>query len=241
MPRKVSTQEEHFHTFRADTERLGYENIKNRIERMLKENDLIFPRYIISFEYGKQTGKPHFQGFIATYLKAKSAYATKVGSYFKDLEASEKSFKPMKEDFWKTYICKDDKIIFSKGYTEKEIQDFHDQYDHNYARKVSNDAKHKKARANHKKESFNQLVDKFKLKGITMHSSGWDIAEAYIDLIEEGENPYESNEFQQRCICKSVQRRLLYSEATPEQLAKFKRIKAKDIIGGVWVDPIDFI
>lgn len=240
MPRKVDTDNLFTNTFRLDTDRLGLEYTNSLIELFLKENDLLFSKYIISYELGSETGKGHYQGFIIHHIQS-TGYQTRCSRYFSNYKSSEKSFAPVKKEFFKTYVCKDGNIKWSKGYSDEEIKDLCDQYDPNYARTVNANAKRQVQRSSTKKDRFNELVGQLTSKGVTHSSTGWEIAEAYLDVIQEGENPYEPNDFQIKCVIKSVQRHLIYSNATPEQLQRYKRLRAKDIIGGVWTDPVDFI
>lgn len=232
MPRVVDTNYVAEHTFRADTERLGEEYIKKLIDSFLTDYDSQLHRYIISFERGSETDKPHFQGYIEHHFKA-NGYAQNVGKYFKELKPHEKSFAPKQKDFWKVYIVKDGDIRWLKGFSDEELAELRSQYDPNF--KQNNKKGQSQAKRDAQKKNF--FIDMMKYmedNGINYSTSGWEIAETLLDYYEL-ELKCEPNDFQLRCYCKSIQRHFMYSQATPEQLKNYRRARAKVIIGHEWV------
>lgn len=83
--------------------------------------------YLVYREYGDDTGKLHYQGFVEFDSSHLSAHKERFSRLFKDYPKGKKSSAIMKKEQYKVYITKDKDRILSKGYTEGWIQELETQ------------------------------------------------------------------------------------------------------------------
>lgn len=114
-------------TIRIDL--LGHDvgSLEEYIKAFLDKNDQDLERYIISFEESAVKGKMHYQG-IMIHKCTHEAIRGRVNRYFEEWKKGSKSCSPVKKlGDYLVYICKQKNIVFSKGYTDEEIEEFKSQ------------------------------------------------------------------------------------------------------------------
>lgn len=108
-------------TIRIDLRDKDVGALEEYIRLFLQKNDEDLEKYIISFEESKVVGKMHYQG-ILIHKCTHEAIRGRINRYFEEWKKGSKSCAPVKKlHEYTVYICKQKNIIFSKGYTDEEI------------------------------------------------------------------------------------------------------------------------
>lgn len=184
-----------------------------------------YEKYLVYEEESDKTKKLHYQGIIwLPDSKAHNAIKNRFSNHFSDWTRGQKSMALVRKEQYEIYITKDKKRVWSKGYTQEEIEQLESQsYHKNVKQPVLT--------------SFQRAYQYCKDHGLTTSSDGWQIAEMLIDYYRDNVK-CEANDFQIKNMAKSIYTHCVYEKSkeqnNPEIYANYRRQRAKEIMGCSW-------
>lgn len=186
-----------------------------------------YDKYLVYDEISDKKKKPHYQGII-WYKDEKEAKAAKTRyteMFGKTHPKSLKSMIKVNTDNYEIYITKGGKVFCSKDYTEDKILE------------LQTKSYKKPTKKTTQKSQFSKILDYCKESNLQCTANGWEIA-ALILKYYTHEVKCEPNDFQIKCMAKSIQRQLCYEysqESGKNVFNNYIQQRAKDIIGHEWI------
>lgn len=212
------------------------EQLRGRVQTFIEK----YSKYIVAYEEASQTGKLHYQGIV--WVEDDVAYKamkTRFQTMFPHHKGSRKSMTAVKKATYESYIVKDGRIIFKKGYTDEEIEAFKAASYKKDEELVSKKVSKKSKPPSNFQNAYNFCIE----NGITIKSAGdgWEICDTlqhyYTTLCK-----CEPTDYQLQNMTKSIAKQLVYEWSQKHNqkhvYERFLRDRSRQILGSSWTAPV---